>query len=61
LAHAALAAGLVDEIRLWIYPAIEGHGKGLVAEGTVLPDLTLLESKTFPSGVALLRYAVNDG
>jgi dihydrofolate reductase len=58
LAHAALAAGLVDEIRLWIYPAIQGRGKGLVAEGTVLPDLTLLESKTFPSGVALLRYAV---
>jgi dihydrofolate reductase len=61
LAHAALAAGLVDEIRLWIYPAIQGRGKGLVAEGTVLPDLTLLESKTFPSGVALLRYAVTDG
>ncbi len=58
LAHSALAAGLVDEIRLWVYPAVQGRGKGLVAEGTVFPDLTLLESKTFRSGVVLLRYSV---
>ncbi len=58
LAHAVLAAGLVDEIRLWVHPAVQGRGKGLVAEGTVFPDLTLLESKSFRSGVALLRYAV---
>lgn len=58
LAHAVLAAGLVDEIRLFVYPAIQGRGKGLVAEGTVLPDLQLLEAKSFRSGVTLLRYAV---
>jgi riboflavin biosynthesis pyrimidine reductase len=58
LAHAVLAAGLVDEIRLWVHPAVQGRGKGLVAEGTVFPDLTLLESKSFRSGVVLLRYAV---
>jgi dihydrofolate reductase len=58
LAHAALAAGLVDEIRLFVYPTIQGRGKGLVAEGTTLPDLELLGSKAFQSGVALLRYAV---
>jgi hypothetical protein len=40
---------------------MEALAVGLVAEGTVLPDLTLLESKTFPSGVALLRYSVNNG
>ena len=43
----------------WIYPAIQGRGKGLVAEGTVFPISTLLQSKTFPSGVALLRYAID--
>lgn len=61
LAHAVLAAGLVDEIRLFIYPVVQGRGKGLVAEGTALRDLDLLESKTFGSGVALLRYALARG
>jgi dihydrofolate reductase len=58
LAHAVLAAGLVDEIRLFVYPAIQGRGKGLAAEGTSLPQLQLLETKPFRSGVTLLRYAV---
>lgn len=41
-----------------VYPAIQGRGRGLVAEGTSLPRLELLESRAFRSGVALLRYAV---
>ena len=58
LTHAVLAAGLVDEIRLFVYPAIQGRGRGLVADGTSLSGLELLESKAFRSGVVLLRYAV---
>ena len=58
LTHALLAEGLVDEIRLLVYPAVQGRGKGLVGEGTSFPDLELLESTSFRSGVALLRYAV---
>lgn len=61
LAHAVLAAGLVDEIRLIVYPAVQGRGKGLVAEGTSLPELELLESKLVGSSVVLLRYAVTNG
>jgi len=61
LAHTVLAAGLVDEIRLLVYPAIQGRGKGLVAEGASSHQLELLESKASPSGVALLRYAVTNG
>jgi dihydrofolate reductase len=61
LAHATLAAGLVDEIRLLVFPAVQGRGKGLVAEGTSFPRLELLESQVFRSGVVLLRYAVTDG
>ena len=61
LAHSVLAAGLVDEIRLLIYPAVQGRGKGLVAEGTSFPDLQLLESRGLDSGVVLLRYAVTNG
>lgn len=61
LAHAVLAAGLVDEIRLLVYPAVQGRGQGLVAEGTAFPHLELLEARAFRSGVTLLRYAVTDG
>ncbi|HWM73311.1 MAG TPA: dihydrofolate reductase family protein [Nocardioides sp.] len=43
LAHAVLAAGLVDEIRLLIHPAVQGRGKDRVAEGTSFPRLELLE------------------
>jgi dihydrofolate reductase len=59
LTHALLATdGLVEEIRLFVYPAVQGRGRGLVADGTRLPDLTLLEARSFRSGVTLLRYAV---
>ncbi len=58
LAHAVLAAGLVDEIRLVVFPAVQGRGRGLVAEGTSFPRLELLEARAFRSGVAVLRYAV---
>ena len=61
LAHAVLAAGLVDEIRLLVFPAVQGRGRGLVSEGTSIPQLELLESQAFRSGVALLRYAVTHG
>ncbi|CAM4449189.1 dihydrofolate reductase family protein [Nocardia ninae] len=61
LAHAVLAAGLVDEIRLLVFPAVQGRGKGLVAEGTSFSGLELLESRALRSGVALLRYAVTNG
>ena len=61
LAHAVLAAGLVDEIRLFVYPAIQGRGKGLVPEGTALPHLELREAKSFRSGVVLLGYTVLGG
>ncbi|HJR89420.1 MAG TPA: dihydrofolate reductase family protein [Aeromicrobium sp.] len=58
LTHAVLEAGLVDEIRLLVFPAVQGRGRGLVAEGTVFPSLEFLESRAFRSGIVLLRYAV---
>jgi dihydrofolate reductase len=59
LTHAILEAGLADELRLFVYPAIQGRGRGLVAESLSIYDLTALESRTFRSGVTLLRYRVS--
>ncbi len=59
LTHAVFAASLVDELRLFVYPAVQGRGRGLVAEGTAPPELTLLEARPFRSGVTLLRYSVS--
>jgi dihydrofolate reductase len=58
LTHAVLAAGLADEIRLFVHPAIQGRGQGLAADGTRLPELSLLEARGFRSGVTLLRYGL---
>ncbi len=58
LSHALLDAGLVDELRLFVHPAIQGRGRGLVDESNSIYGLTPLESRSFRAGVVLLRYAV---
>ncbi|PWN03122.1 dihydrofolate reductase [Nocardioides silvaticus] len=58
LAHAVLAAGLVDELRLLVFPYVQGRGKCLVPEGLAIPRLELTEARALPSGVVLLRYAI---
>jgi len=57
LTQAVVEAGLVDEYRLFVYPVVQGRGRRLTAEGVELPDLQLLDTKAFKSGVVLLRYA----
>ena len=58
LAHTLIAAGVVDEYRLFVYPAVQGRGRRLFPDGTSIPALTLAEPpKSFPSGITLLRYA----
>lgn len=58
LTQALLAAGLVDELRLFVYPAIQGRGRGLTAEGAGLGELTLTETQTFSAGVNYAAYRV---
>ena len=58
LTHALFGAGLVDELRLFVYPAVQGRGRGLTPDGSTLYDLTPLESRAFRGGVTLLRYSV---
>jgi dihydrofolate reductase len=53
-----IALGLVDEYRFVVHPIIAGEGRRLL-EGLSLqqsPQLKLVESKAFKSGVVALRY-----
>ena len=57
LVHALLPAGLIDELRLMVYPTILGRGRRLFPDGA-MSGLTLLECAQFDSGIVLLRYRV---
>jgi len=56
LAQSLMKANLIDEYRLMVYPIVLGHGKRLFNDGIKIEDLKLIDSKTFDSGVAMLRY-----
>jgi dihydrofolate reductase len=55
LVHALMAADLVDEYRLFVFPVVVGRGARLFQ--TVDRQLRLLEARPFVSGAVLLRYA----
>lgn len=58
LVHTLIAAGVVDEYRLFVYPAVQGRGRRLFPDGVSMSTLALVESpKSYPSGITLLRYA----
>jgi dihydrofolate reductase len=57
LAGQALAAGLVDELRLLTVPVVLGGGKPWCPKGVSVP-LRLLETRGFADGVVYLRYRV---
>lgn len=56
LVHALIPSGLVDEYRLFVYPAVQGRGRRLFPDGHAVPRLELRESKAFRSGVVLSCY-----
>jgi dihydrofolate reductase len=57
LCHAVLEAGLVDELRLFVYPLSQGGGRRLFPDGFETSSLRCLETRLFGKGVVLLRYA----
>lgn len=55
LVHTLAQADLVDEYHLLVFPIVLGSGKRVFPEG-FSSGLKLIETKSFPSGVVLLRY-----
>jgi dihydrofolate reductase len=56
LARQALAAGLVDDIHLFVTPVILGGGKPALPDGLPRTHLALLAVDRFASGVVHLHY-----
>jgi dihydrofolate reductase len=59
LVHALAQHNLVDEYSLLVYPLVLGSGKRVFPAGVRI-DMQLVETKPFPTGVVLMRYAVNN-
>jgi dihydrofolate reductase len=55
LVHTMAQHDLVDEYNLFVYPLILGNGKRLFPDG-MRTNLKLVETRSFPSGVVLMRY-----
>jgi dihydrofolate reductase len=55
LVRALMTKGLLDELRLLVYPIVVGTGKRFFDE-SVKAELELVETKSFGSGVVLLSY-----
>lgn len=55
LIHTLMQHNLIDEVRLLIYPIVLGKGKRLFSENANTL-LKLVESKSYDTGVVLLRY-----
>jgi len=61
LAQELLRLGMVDELRLFVYPVVVGHGRRLFSDAHALRDLALIENRSFTAGVVLLRYTRDGG
>ena len=56
LVRGLIAAGLVDEYRLFVYPVVLGRGARLFEDATDVAGLELTDLRSFRSGVALMSY-----
>jgi dihydrofolate reductase len=56
LLQTLIAAGLVDEHRLWVFPVVLGKGKRLFENGVPPRGLSLVATQSTPSGVLANTY-----
>jgi dihydrofolate reductase len=56
LLQTLIAADLVDEYRLWVFPVVLGKGKRLFESGVPPRGLSLVATRSTPSGVLLVTY-----
>jgi dihydrofolate reductase len=56
LLQTLIAADLVDEFRVWVYPVVLGQGRRLFETGLSPRGLTLVESRSTTTGVLLNTY-----
>ncbi|MCZ8511786.1 dihydrofolate reductase family protein [Paenibacillus filicis] len=56
LVHMLMQHDLIDEYRLMVHPVVLGSGKRFFQEGTGKKVMTLVETKTFRSGIVVLTY-----
>jgi len=56
LVQSLLAAGLVDELNLLVFPVLLGRGKKVFGDATKPGELTLVSSQTSTTGVIIARY-----
>jgi dihydrofolate reductase len=56
LAQALIEQGLVDELRLMVFPVVLGSGKRLFGESSDMRRFKLKESRTVGEGVGILVY-----
>jgi dihydrofolate reductase len=57
LVHALWPTGLVDLLRVFVYPAVQGYGRRLFPDGQSA-RLMLAESRAFTGGVVLSVYRI---
>jgi dihydrofolate reductase len=61
LARSFFAAGLVDELRIYVHPVLAGGGRRPFPDGPAPAGLELVEHRAFGNGVVLLRYRIPAG
>lgn len=56
------AERMFDQLNLWVYPILLGHGKKVFADGVVPTNLRLIEPVVAsPKGAVMQRYALVEG
>ena len=56
LLQTLIAAELIDEYRIWVYPLVLGEGKRLFENGVPPRGLALVETRSTPKGVLINTY-----